>query len=439
MSTHHMISTPRHRPHYPPPIPQNHPPLLSLPNPLLNRILSHLSTHSLSQIHSTCHHLNILSARPLYRIIYLHPDRFMALVESLARNAHLREMVEVLTIHDHHTVDTDYADALARVVALLGNMRMLRIKGCYTRTLEGVVPGGPAQEIPGWSNVYAPVLNSPFLTRLEYCEISLSACEIWPMSTRENIFLHPTLRKLSILGASIPSFPRYNQTLHGTTNLQDLALLCCDISASTVSKLVSLPRALRRFTMAGARQLGDGEFTDTRHERYFAALHVQAASLKVLEMGLWNFKKGHGAPIDLRAFTVLEQFTLTPLMLPPDEGQGHFHYLTPILQHGFPATLKNIVLFHLHHETFHIVERIILAQLVRMFEAGGLPNLRTVTLATPVFTDRYAGMDLGVPVDWRRVFGGRVRVSRREVTNMKRFPVDCQCSDYEMGKWVVWA
>ncbi|KAL5332439.1 hypothetical protein BJX70DRAFT_404613 [Aspergillus crustosus] len=39
-----------------------------------------------------------------------------------------------------------------------------------------------------------------------------------------------------ILGASIPSFPRYTQTQHVTTNLQDLALLCCDISASTIGE-----------------------------------------------------------------------------------------------------------------------------------------------------------------------------------------------------------
>ncbi|KAL4886037.1 hypothetical protein BJY04DRAFT_213576 [Aspergillus karnatakaensis] len=421
------------------------PPILRLPGNIIERITENLDTTSVSHLYQTCHHMRSITARSLYNTVELRPDRSMSFTISITNNFQLRKLVESLSVHDHHTIDTIYAESLGLVIPQLRNLKHLTIKGCYTST-HGQFLG---EQMPQWTTLYLPPLQPTALTKLESCNLSLSSVDSYDLSDRSIIFHHPTLRHLAILGCTLSNLPLYTDDLVHSTPLQTLALLCADISAATLRKIVSLPRALTRFTMAGKRQLEKAEFTDTKHDLYIQALEVQKASLVNIELGLWNFKYEHCASFDLSEFAALESFTITPLVLPPnykatkqDETvngprRSQFHNLTRLAPIPFPASLRDLTFFHIEHSTFKHVERVVLTQLAQLVSAEKLPNLRCITFATPISSGEYEQADLDLPHGWENAFMGRVKVVRLAVHVMKQFPVRCACCDYKLGGWVV--
>ncbi|KAL4915671.1 hypothetical protein BDW62DRAFT_212525 [Aspergillus aurantiobrunneus] len=364
---------------------------------------------------------NLITAPILYRIVILHPERGTSFIRAL-QNPYLYQHVYALTVHDHHTIDTLYAESLARIIPHLHNLRHLILKGCYTQcTLVN------DNMLRRTNSLYVPVFQSPFLTNLRSCTLSLSYFESWPMATRECIFAHPTLQSLCIINATMSSFHSFTDSMRHSTALESLSLLCCDLSAATLRKILSVPRALRQLVMMGSRQFGLPEYTSARHDLYIEAMLPQAHSLTVLHLGFGTFSYNFASRVSFRRFVALQDLAITPCVVPTPDG---FRNLTPFEGNPFPASLRSLFVMHANPIAVAVVEEMFALVLRRVFWMGLLPHLRDVTFGTTVFCrDQYMR-------PWTEMFLGRVAFRRVVTTLLMKYPIACDCSDYNLAKGV---
>ncbi|KAL6237452.1 hypothetical protein BDW75DRAFT_238239 [Aspergillus navahoensis] len=301
--------------------------LLTLPIDILMLILSNLDRTSLARIHRVNRYLSAAATPLLYRNVFLNPDSGinpltgtidsepgLAFIKTLTEKPELCEYVQEMTVHDHHAVDTVYADSLEKVITQMRNLRHLVIKGCYA---PGAVFRDASVLAGSLERAYAGAMSSP-LANLQRCSLSISLGPPWPLLAYEAILLSPTLKQLTLHNAVIPDFDAHN-TNHAaithSTPLESLTLLCCDISAANLAKILTVPRALTHLSLAGPRQLGLPEHTDSQHNLYLQAMTPQTHSLRQLELGLWILRTKDIIPLDFTHLRVLEDLTFTPFVI----------------------------------------------------------------------------------------------------------------------------
>ncbi|KAL4967137.1 uncharacterized protein BDV14DRAFT_198234 [Aspergillus stella-maris] len=419
--------------------------LLSLPAAIQIKIILYLDQYSLTQFLRTCWYLQNLGTPLLYRYVTFKPSRGLDFVRSLGGNRTLHQFIEALTVHDHHTADTRYSQILATTAMHLRNLKHLKIKCCFT-TMEWVSP----QDVAAQNRLYVETLRAPFLDRLMSLEIGLSQTDPWDMAARECIFRHPTLRKLCVVGCSMRDFHSFTPVMHHQTPLQYLRFLCCDIGPATLAKIVSVPHALQKFIMMGSRQDGEVQFADANAALYIEALKPQGHSLTHIYIGFWFLNPLKSSTLDFSHFGKLEEIIFTPYVLAHQRAGSPAHVnLLPLIAPNtpFPASLKVLGLYHLNPKTLSATETILKATLSRLVHSRALPNLTTVALFTPYFmevpsaTAAESSLDFlqnyALPTPWDPAILGHVAVKRVRITVMKGFPLDCECSDYHMGRVVL--
>lgn len=256
------------------------------------------------------------------------------------------------------------------------------------------------------------------------------------MAGRECIFVHPSLRKLTIIGAQMSNFHSFTAHITHTSPLQSLILYCCDLSPATLQKILSVPRNLRVLTYGGARQVGDPLYTSPRPHEYVEAMHVQAGSLKIIVFHPWNFKPSQSRAITFRRFTSLLSLTFMPLCVPTRDVPPIYVNLTPLVDSSLPASLITLTILHRACKAIPGLENMTKRQLAPIFHAGYLPNLRQVTFFVPMHAITPNGIP-DLPLDWDLYFRGRVRAKRRTYQVIQHQPLDCECCDIDMFKTVV--
>ncbi|KAL4978852.1 hypothetical protein BDW66DRAFT_148707 [Aspergillus desertorum] len=434
--------------------------LLTLPIDILTLILSNLDRTSLTRILRANRYLNSAATPLLYRTVILDPDTGinpttgtidcepgLAFVKTLTEKPELCEYVHELTVHDHHSVDTNYADSLEKVIAQMRNLRHLVIKGCYAPTAEFQIAPVLAGSL---ERVYAGALSGLSLSNLQRCSLSMSLGPPWSLPAYEAIFLSPTLKQLTLHNAAIPDFAAHNTngvTISHSTPLESLTLLCCDISASKLAKILAIPRALTHLSLSGPRQYGLPEYMDSQHNLYLQAMTPQIHSLRKLELGLWRLRTRDIIPLDFTHLRVLEDLTFTPFVI---RVRGYPYNLTPLATSienpsPFPASLRYLTVFHIFPGTVIDTENMFMVALAQLLRGARLPNLQRVTFDTPDSLCFRREYPLLFPLGWDAIF----RIQNRDPVLIQRTRCElrrsfgecsglgnCACCDYNFARVV---
>ncbi|KAL3477644.1 hypothetical protein BJX99DRAFT_257245 [Aspergillus californicus] len=418
--------------------------ILFLSDELMQLILSFLDQASLARMSSVCHLLHAISNPLLYHSVTLDLWQGLKFAGSLEDNATLVQLVKSVAIHDHyvqfpdlHTEYATYTALLSRSIARLSGLRKLTVKSCYNHDvfrarahtddlLEFV-----QQTSLVFDSFFLEALQPWHLTKLRTCELNLSDSELWDFGERECILFHPTLRTLSIVGASISDIQSFRPTQTHITQLEELNLLCCDLSSQTLGKILAIPKSLRRFTYKGApRVTAKAKHTVIVYEEYFDALQQHAHSLRALDISFWNCQYFRNPAVDLRGFGALEEVTIKPGVL--QGNRGDCHDLTPLTGNPFPPSLKSLTLFDSKHALDKLLEARYVSVLSRWFNDGDLPNMGCLTFATPALEDYQLEQ---IPGSWTVAFRGNVVVQRQDLVTVNYFPFDCDCCEYNLGAW----
>ena len=176
--------------------------------------------------------------------------------------------------------------------------------------------------VPNPENRELPFLNECVLHFVDY------NTELYRLSRYSALFLHPTLRSLTISCASSDMPNRLipgildDSFLQRQTNLTNLHLQECDLNADTLAKILRFPRALKRLTISeGIRYTTNNSFHERRHgdmepDDLVRALTEQASSLEHLSLSLGYMRPTHMTindyceHLDLRGLVALKSLEM---------------------------------------------------------------------------------------------------------------------------------
>ena len=116
----------------------------------------------------------------------------------------------------------------------------------------------------------------------------------------------PAAQKLYITGAlsRAPSF----SAPPNSTSLEELSFLDCNLTPNTLSRFLTLPRALRRLTFKSHRRN-----VTTVKNKHLNVIKTQSHSLEVLH--LYLNADNSGAPLNFHKFSVLQELEVDPRLL----------------------------------------------------------------------------------------------------------------------------
>lgn len=263
--------------------------------------------------------------------------------------------------------------------------------------------------------------NSAILVELELCNRGNWYCEIEPF------LYHPRLKKLSIMGARIPGFRPMHSRLRFSP-LEELGLVCCDLSSGTMEGLLAIPKALRRLTFGGSPRSQAREGLDYDTQLYVNAIKQQADSLEYLDISPPILLDERREPIDLRSLTVLRSLRIRPRTLYGDinmnPGLSSLSPLfsgNPLPQPALPANLRLLRLWCWGVSFRFEAHTSILNNLDSFAVTEPLPGLRYVIIED----GKFVSGDWGVPWDNR----GYLTFLGAEPQGPWRFPLDCCWAD----------
>ncbi|CEN60750.1 hypothetical protein ASPCAL03183 [Aspergillus calidoustus] len=421
--------------------------LLQLPVELLEEILSHLEPASLESVCLVSRELQPIAVPFLFRAVTLDFARGLQFMRSIDGNPSLAKHVHSITLHEDHMATLEhqvkyaaYTKRLESVIATCEKLRNLTIKAPNIRDAlssmafsNDVNMRALAGKEKPFQTYFVPILQPSCLANLQTCELNLSDGTGWNLAQRDCIFFHPRLKRLSILGAIIPELISFTESHGHTTPLEELSLMCCDISPKALGKISSVPRALRRFTYIGSphqRMCGSGVNTSMHHKLYFEALEPQASSLVYLNVSFWKRKVLDTPVMNFQSFSSLESLTIQPAIL---QGNSQdFFNLTPFTSNPFPTSLERLMLFDVRLMFLPSLEANYVSSLGRWILDGSLPNFTRLTFANPDEAARIPPPQ--IPPDLEAAFEGKV-VERVEFIKHRRFPISCDCCEYNMGTW----
>ncbi|KAL3485343.1 hypothetical protein BJX62DRAFT_243064 [Aspergillus germanicus] len=421
--------------------------LLQLPFELFEEILSHLEPASLKSVSLVSRELHSVAVPFLLRAVTLDFARGFHFMRSIEGNPSLAKHVQLITLHEHHMDSLEYqvkyaawTKRLESVIATCEKLRNLTIKASNIRDAlnstafsnDRVIRALADKKEP-FQTYFVPILQPSSLANLQSCELNLSDGTGWNLAQRECIFFHPRLKTLSILGAIIPDLISFTESHDHTSPLEELSLMCCDISPKALVKISSVPKALLRFTYIASphqRMCGSGVNTSMQHKLYLNALKPQAPSLVYLNVGFWKRKVMNNPVMNFQCFSSLESLTIQPAIL--QGNHEDFFDLIPFTSNPLPASLRHLTLFDVRLMFLPSLEANYVSSVGQWMTEGSLPNFTRLTFANPEEAARIPAPE--VPLELEEAFLGKV-VERVEFIKHRRFPVDCDCCEYSMGSW----
>jgi hypothetical protein len=233
--------------------------LLDLPDELLASILGNLDFDSLLEVVLVCKHLGDLADPFLYHNIEILTGEQGAglsysLLERPSRAKRIRSFLVSTKLGE-----TDGLAQLPPLISRMSNLQELRLETPDCNKEE------PADRVP-WLNlqnryervfeggsILFPDRARRYLPNLQSCTIHFvdESKEIYSMTKYSALFMHPTLKDLTISCASTDRpenlFKPFleDTTLVKSTELESLHLEECDILPETLAILLSLPRELK--------------------------------------------------------------------------------------------------------------------------------------------------------------------------------------------------
>ncbi|KAL8788285.1 MAG: hypothetical protein Q9195_007382 [Heterodermia aff. obscurata] len=234
------------------------------------------------------------------------------------------------------------------------------------------------------ANSYEARPNQP-LARLQSCTLHLSGAQtrLWPLNQAAALFLHPSLRELTISCADgheanidIPF-----ETYRGSTLLQQLTFIECDISVATMESILSLPSALQSLDITSCRSL-HRSWNKTSLVHLIRILVAHQPNLESLTYA--NTRESENSEIDLSLLNKLKY-----LALPCDNGRRSQHFDTLIRNirpsQGF-ASLETV---SIGVEWEGKANSVLSYHRKLGLQSSQCPQLRTLVVALGGFEDMY--------------------------------------------------
>ncbi|KAL4752201.1 hypothetical protein BDW72DRAFT_202438 [Aspergillus terricola var. indicus] len=300
---------------------------------------------------------------------------------------------------------------------------MKSLTGLEHLTVKG---GGPALDnqpfrVHKWHvfrRHFVAALEEGALAHLKTLELNLTDSEPWCCDI-DAFMAHPTLKRLSILGAHI-SCGDFPVSFTRITALEDLTLLCCDFSAETLIRTLAIPRGLRSFTCKGDVRESpiDSRELTAQPKSYIAALSQHKGTLQVLDINFWPFQDRYPDALDMRAFSKLRRLTIRV-----EELYSRMLYRLPLPECLLPRSLEELVLWTTLHESAERIQEEVRKEIDRWLDR--LPNLKSLVLETGtpiVFEYGYPALHRQVDVRWRRFM------------NDGYWPLDCSHCHYQLTR-----
>ncbi|KAL5332545.1 hypothetical protein BJX70DRAFT_404493 [Aspergillus crustosus] len=399
--------------------------LLRMPIEILFLILEQCdsNTTSIARLAQTCHLFHDISAKFLYKHLVLGNTQTKPFRRTIKSNPSIAKLVKSLTIHHHYTEPDNPADfrprfleASSPTIAHLTDLETLILKGCGPDSPHGDIASRRHHKrlyLAAYGKLHRLFLksiSSGMLSKLKTLTLNLSDSRLWHCEIEPFIF-HPTLERLSILGAAV-TFLQFLGFNH-STNLKSLELLCCDISPGTLNAILSVPKALQYLVFKGATRTLPVLPAYTRPERqpYVDAIAQQAESLTTLDLDFWLDLDDEHPPVDLTALVNLRDLAIRPRILDgvtygQDEDEVEER---PLEENRLPQSLTHLTLIDVDEPIPTLIQSMLVKILDQWSDEGDLPNLKAVEFVNvqPYGRMDDVPMDGNLPVRWRELGGGR--------------------------------
>ncbi|PWY76978.1 hypothetical protein BO70DRAFT_363534 [Aspergillus heteromorphus CBS 117.55] len=376
------------------------PQLLLLPVEIQEAILAQVDSRaSLASLARVCRHLQPLAERLLYQSVYLRNGGGETFAHAIDRAPERATHVRELLVHYHYVDVPDeedyyplYAESLAPTIERLVNLKSLVVKGLEydaPRDDDDDILGGyerVIEEAKKWDHLFmqSAVSGSRILPSLTKCVLVMDdldrSRELWDFDLRANVMIHPHLRDLTIVGASISSLLSL-VTSPRSTALENLVLECCCVSPEGIRDIFSTPRGLKHFTLKGAPWTDKPSYFPGDRQTYIDVVSVQADSLATLDM---DFPPGLASnpALDFRALQHLQELTVDPVALRGDgdlDPRDKLDLLrSPDLKCQLPPSIQRLVFFEYYEGKVPDLHTLLLVY--NWISQGSLPNLRSITI-----------------------------------------------------------
>lgn len=242
-----------------PPIVQNSP-LLALPDEILITIVEHLEYESLLAVKSVSTHLRALAEPRIYRDYEVgHGKKSHILALLLDNNPKRASWLRSVLVSTRYEDD----DGLIFFPDQLRQMRNLKDLTLETPDCNSKLPVDRVnwvmlqkeyESILSQSTLAVP-MEERVLGQLQTCVMHLvdDKTSLYPLTKYSSIFLHPTLKSLT-LSCACTDFPErifpHQRQYKRSTALEHLHLEECDIDARSLELLLKFPRGLKSFKLS---------------------------------------------------------------------------------------------------------------------------------------------------------------------------------------------
>jgi hypothetical protein len=200
----------------------------------------------------------------------------------------------------------------------------------------------------------------------------------WSLHDRWAVFIHPTLKHLTIRGATMADFPYFDPKYARASGLEHLKLLFCDIGPLTLAKVLTVPRALQSFTMKGYRS--KWAQASANWQLYIDAIALQQDSLWKLDVDFFLPDRGQHKVFSLRYLPLLREVRM--------RRQVFFYRWSarPAAAQMLPSELRRMTINDDKEEITRQSETFYLNHLRNWMAQGNLPKLESVCFESVLST-----------------------------------------------------
>lgn len=383
--------------------------LLDLPNEIISHVLSFADPKTLRSWSRVCRQVNFLAEQFLYNSILVDDGtRAHGLADSIANRPSRAIWTRSLVVSTRFGQDGGVT-RIPPLLPLMRNLQHLRLEtpDCNSKPPEDRVQWVAIQDryerVFENSSIVVPLGRPRYLPHLKTCTLHFvdGRTELYELSRYAMLFLHPSLKELTISCAStdfleelLPQFQN-DPSLQHVTPLEYLHLEEFDVHAPTLDVLLTFPRALKALKFSEAIRYTTGSGWHLRkHGDVLPSLFVNALwkncahTLEWLSLAMGHWRGVHqsmGLPdghLDLTRFSRLRhvEFSLRTLDLirtrPPCDHALH---------RRLPCTVESFKVFGIPlgtprpFRTFRVAYFPLELCVVQKKAQHGLPNLTKLT------------------------------------------------------------
>lgn len=254
--------------------------------------------------------------------------------------------------------------------------------------------------------------------------INLSEQQNWELAQLDGLFLHPTLQSLTIANARMASFTSFDSSRERSTDLRELTLITCDIRPDQLHQILSLPKALERFTTKGSAWQGRSVSGEDRVAN-LDSLRMHTSSLLSLDLDFFfDVDWPPLQPLTLVEFSVSRQLAIELWIVRQHIEQGIVSQKKLLPQRLEELTLK-CAGQHVELESYY------LDPIYHWLQEGALPNLKRVNLETTAPVPNVPDAIFQSNQTVRQAFSeSGVEISMMEEAPGGYIPFECACCWY---------